>query len=58
MTDSREVIAEKRAAKLKKRHQAERRFQWFGRISIGFGIACVLFLFTDIISKGLSLIHI
>jgi len=52
MTDSREVIAEKRAAKLKKRHQAERRFQWFGRISIGFGIACVLFLFTDIISKG------
>jgi len=52
MTDSREVIAEKRAAKLKKRHKAESRFQWFGRIAIGFGIACVLFLFTDIIGKG------
>ncbi|MFT5571204.1 MAG: phosphate transport system permease protein [Cryomorphaceae bacterium] len=42
------------AAQLKKRHRAESRFRWFGRISIGFGIACVLFLFTDIISKGIG----
>jgi len=53
-TPSKSVIAQKRAASLKKRHNAERRFQWYGRISIAFGIACVLFLFTDIISKGHS----
>ncbi len=41
-------------ANLKKRQRAEKRFQWFGRISIGFGVACVLFLFTDIISKGIG----
>lgn len=52
MTDSQKTIAERRKATLKKRHQAESRFQWYGRISIAFGIACVLFLFTDIISKG------
>jgi len=48
----RAVLAKKRAAALKKRNKAEKRFQWAGRISIAFGIACVLFLFTDIISKG------
>lgn len=42
------------AALLKKRHRAESRFRWFGRLSIGFGIACVLFLFTDIIGKGMG----
>ncbi len=47
-------VAEKRAARLKKRHRAESRFKWFGRISIGFGLACVLFLFTDIITKGIG----
>ncbi len=41
-----------REARLKKRHAAEKRFQWYGRLSIAFGIACVLFLFYDIISKG------
>lgn len=45
-------VAERRAAHLAKRHKAESRFKWFGRLSIGFGLACVLFLFTDIISKG------
>ncbi len=53
-SDARVVAAERRAATLKKRKAAEKRFQWFGRISIGFGIACVLFLFTDIVSKGAS----
>ena len=43
---------QKRVARLAKRHRAESRFKWYGRISIGFGIACVLLLFTDIISKG------
>jgi len=41
-----------RQARLKKRHAAEKRFQWYGRLSIGFGLLCVLFLFYDIISKG------
>ncbi len=44
----------KRAVTLKKRHAAERRFQWAGRISVMFGMACVIFLFTDIISKGMG----
>jgi len=46
--------AEKRAAALKKRHKAESRFQWYGRLSIAFGIMCVLFLFVDIGSKGIG----
>lgn len=41
-----------RVAHLKKRHRAETRFKWYGRVSIAFGIACVLFLFFDIINKG------
>jgi phosphate transport system permease protein len=45
---------ERREATLKRRHAAERRFRWYGRLSIAFGIACVVFLFTDIISKGTS----
>lgn len=54
MTDMQKRVAERRAASLKKRHAAERRFQWLGRISIAFGLACVLFLFTDIIRNGYS----
>ncbi len=53
MTNSKST-AERRSAQLAKRHRAESRFKWFGRISIGFGLACVLFLFTDIISKGIG----
>lgn len=41
-------------ARLQKRYRSERRFKWLGRLSIGFGMACVLFLFTDIISKGIG----
>lgn len=47
-------MAEKRAATLKKRHAAEKRFRWFGRLSVLFGLSCVVFLFTDIISKGIG----
>ena len=52
--EARAQLAIRRAAALKKRNAAEKRFQWAGRISIAFGIACVLFLFTDIFSKGIS----
>ena len=37
---------------LAKRYRAERRFRLYGVISIGFGLLCLLFLFSDIISKG------
>ncbi|MEM7357944.1 MAG: phosphate ABC transporter permease PstA [Pseudomonadota bacterium] len=47
-------VADRRSASLKKRHARERRFQWYGRISVAFGIACVVFLFTDIISNGIG----
>lgn len=49
-----EIIAAKRAATLKKRKAAEKRFQWYGRLAVSFGIICVLFLFTDIFSKGIG----
>ena len=52
--EDRALLAKKRAAALKRRNKAEKRFQWAGRLSIAFGIACVLFLFTDIISKGVG----
>jgi phosphate transport system permease protein len=44
----------KRAALLKRRNRSEKRFQWAGRLSIGFGVLCVLFLFSDIIGKGMG----
>ncbi len=37
---------------LAKRFRAEKRFQAYGIASICFGLFCLLFLFTDIISKG------
>ncbi len=54
MTDSQVNNVDRKAKLLKKRYAAESRFKWYGRISVGFGIACVLFLFTDIISKGVG----
>jgi len=51
---SRSTAAQRRALSLKKRHSAERRFRLFGILSVGFGMACVLFLFTDIFSKGIG----
>ena len=42
------------ALQLKKRHASEKRFRWFGRLAIGFGLACVVLLFGDIISKGVG----
>ena len=37
---------------LTKRKRAESRFRWYGRIAIFIGLAAVMVLFTDIISKG------
>jgi phosphate transport system permease protein len=37
---------------LGKRYRAEKRFRAYGIASICFGLFCLLFLFTDIISKG------
>lgn len=37
---------------LAKRYRSERRFRAFGIASIGFGLLCVVLLFTDIIGKG------
>lgn len=55
MTDSiTSNTAERRAASLAKRNAAERRFQWYGRLAIGFGMACVVLLFVDIIGKGMG----
>ncbi len=45
---------EKVNAGLGKRYRSEKMFQWFGIISICFGLLCVLALFFDIIGKGHS----
>ncbi len=37
---------------LKRRSRAEARFRWYGRIAILLGLAAVLLLFVDIVSKG------
>lgn len=37
---------------LAKRYRAEKRFRFYGIAAIGFGMACLLFLFVDIIGKG------
>ncbi|MGB2260089.1 MAG: DUF3333 domain-containing protein, partial [Porticoccaceae bacterium] len=37
---------------LTRRNRAETRFRWYGRIAILIGLAAVILLFTDIISKG------
>ena len=38
---------------LAKRYRAEKRFRVYGIASICFGLFCLLFLFTDIVSKGM-----
>ncbi|MBX2809130.1 MAG: phosphate ABC transporter permease PstA [Cellvibrionaceae bacterium] len=39
---------------LAKRYRAEKRFQIYGMVSIALGLFCLLFLFTNIIGKGVS----
>jgi len=40
--------------RLAQRYRAEKRFRLFGLLSIGFGLLCLVLLFTDIIGKGHS----
>lgn len=54
MTDKPEKTIDKVNRTLGKRHAAEKRFRFYGILSIAFGITCVLFLFVNIIGKGLS----
>jgi len=54
MSETNLTSAMRRQKRIKKRHAAESRFKWYGRLSVAFGMGCVLFLFTDIISKGLG----
>lgn len=37
---------------LSRRNRAEKRFRWYGRLAVFIGLAAVMVLFTDIISKG------
>lgn len=54
MTNSNMKTIDKVNRTLGKRYRAEKRFRFYGIISIAFGLLCVLFLFTNIISKGIS----
>lgn len=52
MTDSQLTSREKVERGMRRRRNAESRFRWYGRLSIAFGILCLLVLFGDIFSKG------
>jgi phosphate transport system permease protein len=49
-----EGISEKVKRTLKKRYNAERRFKAYGLIAIGLALSFLLYLFTDIVSKGIT----
>jgi len=51
MTESANHL-EKIKKSLSRRNRAEKRFRWYGRTAILIGLAAVLILFTDIVSKG------
>ena len=51
MTDTQKTI-DLVKQNLGKRYRAEKRFRAYGVASIAFGLFCLLFLFTDIITKG------
>ena len=51
MTDSvRQTVRDN----LEKRYRTERYFRWFGVVSVGFGLLCLVTLFGDIFSKGIG----
>jgi len=39
---------------LNRRYRAEARFRWYGRAAIGFGVLCLVLLFSDIFMKGMG----
>ena len=45
-------IRKKIRESLAKRNRSERHFQWFGKLGVILGLAAVVLLFVDIISKG------
>lgn len=47
-----ESTIEKVNKNLAKRYRAEKRFRLYGILSIAFGLACLVVLFTDIVGKG------
>jgi len=48
------VDTERFKKRLAQRYRAEQRFRLYGLMSIGFGLLCLVLLFTDIIGKGHS----
>ncbi|MGB1091648.1 MAG: phosphate ABC transporter permease PstA [Oceanobacter sp.] len=54
MTDTSLTTRQRVELSMAKRRRAESRFRWYGRLSIGFGVLCLLVLFGDILSKGTS----
>ncbi len=46
------VTREKVNRNLARRYRAEKRFKAYGLCSVGFGLLCLVLLFSDIISKG------
>ena len=52
--ETRVARAQRVQARMKKRHAAERRFQWFGRIAVGLGLSFLFLLLFSIVSKGYS----
>ena len=51
MTDSSNHL-DKIKKSLSRRNRAEKRFRWYGRMAVFVGLAAVMVLFSDIISKG------
>lgn len=39
---------------LARRYRSEKRFRWYGRLAIGFGVLCLVLLFSDIFIKGIG----
>ena len=49
---NRPVIKDAVEASLARRYFVEHCFRWMGRLAVTFGLACVAFLFYDIVSQG------
>lgn len=52
MTDQNSSVLSKVEKNLARRYRTEKMFQWFGILSIAFGVACLVVLMTDIFGKG------
>lgn len=52
--DSKPSTAELVERSLKRRYAAEKRFQWFGKLSVAVGLLALIVLFTEIIGNGIG----